>query len=143
VARCLPVAVQEYGLAAAKCPWFDWWLAQVVPPDCVEIVWEVAGYLAYSGNPLHTAIMLIGSGRNGKGTLLRVILAILGKQNTTSTSLADLVNTRFRTAELFGKIANIAGDIDATYLENTAILKAITGMDQIQAERTRSLAVAV
>ena len=119
---------------AATCPAFDAWLPQVVPPDCIELVWELISYLCYSGNPLHTAVMLLGGGRNGKGTLLRVIEALLGKANITSVSLHDLVNTRFRTAQLFGKLANIAGDIDAAYIENTAVFKAITGGDLVQGE---------
>jgi putative DNA primase/helicase len=119
---------------AATAPEFARWLLQVVPPDCVATVLELIGYLAYSGNPLHAAVMLVGGGRNGKGTLLRIIKAILGPANITSASLHDLVNTRFTTATLFGKTANIAGDIDGTYLESTATLKAVTGGDQIQAE---------
>jgi P4 family phage/plasmid primase-like protien len=118
----------------ATCPGFDMFLSQVVPADMVDLVWELIGYLLYSGNPLHKAIMLMGSGRNGKGTFLRVVTALLGARNTTSVSLHDLVNTRFSTASLFGKIANIAGDIDGTYLESTATFKAITGQDQISAE---------
>jgi putative DNA primase/helicase len=118
----------------ATCPLFDWWLAQVLPADCVELAWELIGYQCYSGNPLHIAVMLVGNGRNGKGTYLRVGTAIIGKANTTAVSLADLVGNRFRAAKLFGKTANIAGDIDATYLENTALFKNITGMDQITAE---------
>jgi putative DNA primase/helicase len=97
-------------------------------------MWELIGYLTYSGNLLHKAVMLSGTGRNGKGTLLRVITALLGDDNTTSVSLHDLVNTRFSTASLFGKNANIAGDIDGGYIENTATFKAITGQDMISAE---------
>lgn len=119
---------------SATCPVFDWWLTQVVPPDCVELVWELIGYLAYSGNPLHAAVMLTGEGRNGKGTLIRLMKAMLGESNLTGISLDDLVSERFARAQLFGKIANIAGDIDATYLESTATFKAITGGDLISAE---------
>lgn len=118
----------------ATCPVFDEFLAQIVPADMIATVWELIGYLMYSGNPLHKAVMLIGRGRNGKGTLLRVINSLLGARNVTSVSLQDLVNTRFSTASLFGKLANIAGDIDGGYLENTATFKAITGGDQISAE---------
>lgn len=118
----------------ASCPEFDTFLGQVVHADAIGMVWELIGYLMYSGNPLHKAVMLVGTGRNGKGTFLRTIEALLGKQNITSASLIDLVNTRFTTASLFGKIANIAGDIDGTYLENTATFKAITGQDMINAE---------
>jgi putative DNA primase/helicase len=118
----------------AKCPAFDKFLSQVVPADMVGLVWEAVGYLLYSGNPLHRAYMLMGGGRNGKGTLLRVLGALLGAGNYTAVSLHSLVNTRFSTANLFGKLANIAGDIDGTYLESTAMFKAITGQDQITAE---------
>jgi putative DNA primase/helicase len=118
----------------ATCPAFDRWLAQVVHKDMVALVWEAIGYLLYSGNPLHRAYMLMGGGRNGKGTLLRVLGALIGAANYTAVSLHSLVNTRFSTANLFGKLANIAGDIDGTYLESTAMFKAITGQDQITAE---------
>lgn len=118
----------------ATCPEFDRFLEQVLPADMVPLVWELIGYLMYSGNPLHKAVMLTGTGRNGKGTFLRVVVALLGHGNVTSVSLHDLVNTRFTTASLFGRIANIAGDIDGTYLESTATFKAVTGQDLISAE---------
>ena len=118
----------------ALCPEFDSFLSQVVPNDLISMVWELIGYLMYSGNPLHKAVMLIGGGRNGKGTFLRTITALLGQENVTAVSLIDLVNNRFSKASLFGRIANIAGDIDASYMENTATFKAITGEDQISAE---------
>jgi putative DNA primase/helicase len=119
----------------AICPRFDEFLTEVLPADAVTMVWELIGYLMYSGNPLHKAVMLTGNGNNGKGTLLRVLTKLLGGEaNVTAVSLHDLVNTRFTTASLFGKLANIAGDIDAKYLENTAMFKAITGGDSISAE---------
>ncbi|MGH3484741.1 MAG: phage/plasmid primase, P4 family [Nocardioidaceae bacterium] len=118
----------------AGCPEFDKFLAGVIPKDMIGRAWELIGYLMYSGNPLHKAVMLTGTGRNGKGTFLRVLVALLGQRNVTSVSLQDLVGTRFSTASLFGKIANIAGDIDGTYLENTATFKAVTGQDLISAE---------
>lgn len=118
----------------ADCPAFDKFLLEVLPADMIDVAWELVGYLMYSGNPLHKAVMLTGHGRNGKGTFLRVLLALLGRRNVTNVSLHDLMNTRFTTASLFGKLANIAGDIDATYLENTATFKGITGGDAISAE---------
>lgn len=118
----------------ATCPEFDSFLAQVIPDDMTDMVWELIGYLMMSGNPLHKAVMLLGAGRNGKGTFLRTVTALLGRQNISAVSLHDLTNTRFSTASLFGKIANIAGDIDSTYLETTATFKAVTGEDQISAE---------
>lgn len=119
---------------AATCPEFDRFLSQVLPADMIDTAWEAIGYLMYSGNPLHRAYMLLGGGRNGKGTFLRTVNALLGTRNVTAVSLQDLVSTRFSTASLFGKLANIAGDIDGSYLESTATFKAITGQDMISAE---------
>jgi P4 family phage/plasmid primase-like protien len=119
----------------ATCLHFDKFLSEVLPAaDVIDLVWELIGYFMYSGNPFHKAVMLIGKGRNGKGTFLRVLQALLGRFNIANVSLHDLVNTRFSTASLVGKLANIAGDIDASYLENTALFKAITGGDSISAE---------
>jgi P4 family phage/plasmid primase-like protien len=118
----------------ATCGRFEKFLAEVVPADMTSVMWEMIGYLMLSGNPLHKAIMLMGTGRNGKGTLLRAIVGLLGKHNVTAVSLQDLTATRFATVTLFGKLANIAGDIDATYLDSTSNFKAITGQDQISAE---------
>lgn len=133
----LPVAWQDAG----DCPVVKEFLGQVLPKDCIEaaddspgFIWELIGYILLSGNPLHLAVLLFGSGRNGKGTLLRLLLALIGEHNVSSVALHDLVSNRFRVATLFGKLANIAGDLDAKWLESTALFKAITGGDQVQAE---------
>ena len=126
---------------AGDCPAVVEFLNQVLDADCIEptddspgFVWELIGYILMSGNPLHTAILLFGSGRNGKGTFLRLLLALIGERNVSSVALHDLVSNRFRVATLFGKLANIAGDLDSKWLESTALFKAITGGDQVQAE---------
>jgi P4 family phage/plasmid primase-like protien len=118
----------------ATCPVFEKFLSEVLPADTIETAWELIGYLMYSGNPLHKAVMLVGKGRNGKGTFLHVLEQLLGTRNITSVSLHDLVDNRFASASLFGKLANIAGDIDAGFIENTAKFKGITGGDTISAE---------
>jgi putative DNA primase/helicase len=126
---------------AATCPKFEQFLAQVLPKDCLPteddepgFIWELIGYTLYSGNPLHIAILLYGNGRNGKGTLIKVLKRLLGERNCSTVTLHQLAENRFRAATLFGKLANLAGDIDSRWLENTAMFKAITGGDTIQGE---------
>lgn len=126
----------------AECPEFRKFLAEVLPPDLLEprdggpgFIWELLGYLVYSGNPHHIAVLLRGKGRNGKGVLLRVLQLLLGLQNITSVTLHDLVDNRFRSAELFGRIANIAGDLEPKWLKGTATFKGVTGKDEIAGER--------
>lgn len=118
----------------AQCPEFDKFLTSVVPADVVDLAWELIGYMMFSGNPLHKAVMLTGTGRNGKGTFIRVLQALLGRENITAVTLQALATERFAPASLFGKLANIAGDIDGNYIENTAKFKGITGEDAITAE---------
>lgn len=134
----LPVAYDP----AATCPHFDRFLAEVLPKDCYEptdespsgFVWELIGYTLYSGNPLHIAVLLYGRGRNGKGALIRTLKRLLGDRNCATAGLHELAENRFRTATLFGKLANLAGDLDGRWLNNTATFKAITGGDWIQGE---------
>lgn len=129
--------------AAAACPEFDKFLLGVLPDDCLTpgsdsrhgFIWELIGYALYSGNPLHLAVLLFGSGRNGKGAFLHTLELLLGHANVSSVSLTELTDNRFRSATLLGKLANIAGDISDKWLSQTATFKAITGGDAIQAER--------
>lgn len=120
---------------SAVCPAFDDFLSWAVAPEDVLRVWEILGYLMMSGNPLQRAIMLVGGGGNGKGVLLEVIKRLLGEANCTSVPLHDFADNRFVTAELFGRLANVCGDIDATYIENTSRIKEITGEDTVMGER--------
>lgn len=118
----------------AECPDFHAFMADVIAEDDRARVWEVIGYMLMSGNPLHRAFLFAGGGRNGKGAMMRTILALLGRSNVSNVPLHDLSSNRFATAQLYGRMANVCGDIDATYLENTGRIKEITGEDDVQAE---------
>lgn len=126
----LPVEWQP----SAEAPVFDEFLHSVLSDDYAELAWEMIGYLMLNGNPLQVAFLLLGDGQNGKGTLLRVIQNLLGRENTSAQSLDSLSNNRFSPANLFGMLANLAGDIDATYLEKTAAFKKLTGEDEFDGE---------
>jgi putative DNA primase/helicase len=127
----------------ATCPNIDAWLAEVLPGDLLVpdratgrvFIDEVLGYLLGRGNPFHKAFLLLGTGRNGKGTFLRLIQALIGKNNISSVTLHDLDGNRFKPAELYGKQANIAGDLDSKRLESTANFKMLTGGDEVTVER--------
>lgn len=119
----------------ATCEAWLAFLRQVVPPDSIDFVQELFGYLMYSGNPFEVAFMFIGSGRNGKGVVLSVANALLGSGNVSKVRLQDLGGNRFATADLFGRLANIAGDLDGTMLTSTGPFKEVVGNDEIRAER--------
>jgi putative DNA primase/helicase len=118
----------------ATCPLFDAFLESAVPEDDRERAWQVLGYLLMSGNPLQRMFMLTGTGGNGKGVYLNVVRALLGDGNTSAEPLHDLSENRFSTAELHGKLANICGDIDSTFIHNTARIKELCGDDRMKGE---------
>lgn len=119
----------------ATCPTFDGFLAEVLHEDFIELCWEMIGYLMYSGNDFQRSFMFYGGGGNGKGALIRTIEALLGEDNISNEPLDRLNTDRFSTINLFGKIANIAGDLDGKYQTSTANFKRLTGDDLLAAEK--------
>lgn len=116
---------------------FQNWLEEVLgdDPEILRHVWEVIGYLLMTGNPKHKIFLLHGPGGNGKSTLLRVLRHLLGRENYSSLSLHQLVEDRFATSGLYGKIANISGDLSSKFLADPQILKEISGGETISASR--------
>ena len=78
-------------------------------PEVRALLEEMVGYCMYRRNELGKAFILIGDKSNGKSTFLHVVKNLLGDQNIASLDLKEL-GDRFKTAELFGKLANIGDD---------------------------------
>ena len=95
---------------------------------------EVIGYTFYRRNELRKAFILTGDKHNGKSTYLDMIAQLLGNENTTALDLKEL-GDRFKTAELFGKLANIGDDIGDEFIANPAIFKKVVSGDRVNAER--------
>lgn len=121
-------------VAEEQCPDFRAFMEDVIPKDDHQRVWEMIGYFLMSGNPLHRIFLLAGGGRNGKGAMLRTIAAMLGEKNVSNVPLRDFSTNRFMTAQVHGRLANLCGDIDASFIENTGRLKELSGQDQVNAE---------
>lgn len=119
----------------ARCPRVDAWVAEVLPEDCHQLFWEFLGYMLMSGNPFQVAILFYGDGGNGKGTAIRLLTGMLGEANVSNVDLQGFAKNQFAMADMFGKVANIAGDIDGKYLDETAQFKQITGEDTVRAEK--------
>lgn len=126
----LPITLDE----GAECPRFDEWLAKALPDDSIALGWEILGYMLLNGNPLQKAILLHGDGGNGKGVFLRLIQYLVGRYNTSSVTLRDISEGKFEVASLFGKLANVAGDIDSRYLRDSSRFKSLVGQDTITAQ---------
>lgn len=95
---------------------------------------EVIGYTFYRRNELRKAFILTGDRHNGKSTYLDMIGQLLGEENTTALDLKEL-GDRFKTAEIFSKLAVLGDDIGDEFIANPAIFKKIVSGDRVNAER--------
>jgi len=95
---------------------------------------EAIGYCLYRRNELGKAFILIGDKSNGKSTFLDMVKTMLGDENIASLDLGEL-GDRFKTAELFGKLANIGDDIGDEFIADASIFKKLVTGDRINVER--------
>lgn len=95
---------------------------------------EMVGYCLYRRNELGKAFILIGDKSNGKSTFLHMVKNMMGNENIASLDLKEL-GDRFKTAELFGKLANIGDDIGDEFIANASIFKKLVTGDQVNVER--------
>ncbi|MCJ7632582.1 phage/plasmid primase, P4 family [Candidatus Bathyarchaeota archaeon] len=120
----------------ADCPKFKKWLEEVQPSgDDRKLLQEFSGYCLLPALPYHKIIFLYGTGRNGKGTFVRTIRDILGKENTSAIPL-ETINSRqrFQLANLYGMLLNQCSEPNSDYVYNTEVLQRVIGQDQIDSE---------
>lgn len=110
-------------------------LMTTLPPDCMYLAEEIFGYCLIPDTRYHKAIMLTGSGNNGKSTLINLLEAFIGCGNVSKVPLQELSEHRFKRADLFGKLVNVFADLDAKALDSSTYFKTIVGGDAIDAER--------
>lgn len=103
-------------------------------PQVRALLEEAIGYCFYRRNELGRAFILIGDKSNGKSTFLSMVQNLLGEQNIASLDLKEL-GDRFKTAELFGKLANIGDDIGDEFIANASIFRKLVTGDRVSAER--------
>jgi putative DNA primase/helicase len=80
--------------------------------------------------------MLTGIGQNGKSVYLDILAQYLGEENLSHEQLQGICHSSFSSAELYGKLANICGDLPAVIIEDTGNFKQLTsGMDSVSAQK--------
>jgi P4 family phage/plasmid primase-like protien len=121
----------------ATCPLTDHFLQDLFGPDeeMQVFVDEIVGAVLYGGHPFHQrAVMLLGEGKNGKGSCLAWLRLLIGDSNVSEVKPQALDTNRFAAAQLYGKLANLAGDVAPTAFEKAERFKEVTAGDVIEAE---------
>ena len=102
----------------------------------VKVFWEYIGWIIFNGElELKKALLLVGDGDNGKTVLLNYLTEILGRDNIGAVGLYDIVNNPYAASDLFGKIANLAGEMTNNIIKDIEMFKKVTGGDLIRADQ--------
>lgn len=78
-------------------------------PESIAALQEFFGYVLSGRTDLHKIMLLIGPTRSGKGTIARLLAALLGKGNVAGPTLASL-ETNFGLSPLLGKPLAVVSD---------------------------------
>lgn len=95
---------------------------------------ELIGYTFYRRNEIGKAFILTGEKLNGKSTFLDMVTTLIGIDNMAALDLKEL-GERFKTAELFGKLANIGDDIGDEFIPDPSIFKKLVTGDRVNVEK--------
>jgi len=116
----------------AKAPLFEAYLNKVLPdPERQSVLAEYLGFvfIKHGSNALkeEKALILYGTGANGKSVFFEVVNALLGTDNVSSYSLQSLTNDNgyFR-AKLANKLVNYASEINGN-LEDSIFKQLVSG----------------
>ena len=129
--------INAYYDKEATCPKIEKFLSEVLSSDeNIKVAYETIGHTLVKKYLVQAAIFLYGGGENAKGVFESLIRNFLGIENCSSLPLGQLSPESFSCCELFGKLANLAGDISNTDFKDTGRFKELTsGTDLIASKR--------
>lgn len=109
----------------------------ILDKDTHLTLFEMMGYFLIPTTEYEKIFLFTGTGSNGKSVLIKTIETMLGKTNISKVKLQDLVGdrSRFKIAELYGKVLNCFTDIPANTLYSAGNLKVIASGEGLNAER--------
>lgn len=119
----------------AECPQFLSFLSSILPETEHDLLQEIFGYLLIPINKAQKSFVFTGAPNAGKSTLLAIAQEVLLGSENVSNIPWQSPSDRFKTAELFGKLANIFADLPSKSVDDNGMFKALTGEDYITAER--------
>ncbi|MFZ2901205.1 MAG: phage/plasmid primase, P4 family [Saprospiraceae bacterium] len=115
-----------------KAPRFSRYLEQVLPDEAARnVLAEFFGYVFTRKLKLEKALLLYGSGANGKSVFFDVINAMLGRENVVTYSLSSLSEEHNR-AMIANALLNYGSEISGAGV-NRDTFKALVSGEPIQA----------
>lgn len=117
----------------ATAPQFRAFLNEVLPDmESQRVLAEYFGWIFIKGLKLEKALVLYGSGGNGKSVIFDVLTALLGPENVTSYPLKSLTDEQgYHRAKLAKTLVNYASEISGNL--DTNLFKALISNEPVQA----------
>jgi putative DNA primase/helicase len=116
---------------SSDCPEFKKFLKDALNDADIQTLQEFVGYtLLVNSTKYEKALILHGEGGRGKSTFLKIITALLGRDNVCAFTLQQMQD-KVILVELFGKVANISMDIPSEKILNNEHIKSIVSGDRI------------
>ena len=118
----------------ADCPTWKKFLETTLDQKYIPTLQEFMGYCLIPNTKFQKAMLLYGTGANGKSIVINTLLHLLGEKYTSTASLDRIQNNRFAAAQLVGKLLNASSETVSYSGNELDIFKAIVGGDAITVE---------
>jgi P4 family phage/plasmid primase-like protien len=119
----------------AKPRIFGKFFSEILYPSEVRMLVELIAYTFQRDNPFEIIVILLGDGSNGKSVIFGILTALHGTENVSNVSLKSIMERPFALYDLVGKNCNLDVELSSGKIEDTAILKKITGRQLVRVEQ--------
>jgi putative DNA primase/helicase len=114
---------------------FGKFLSEILYPADIRTLVELMAYSFYRKNFLEKITYLHGFGGNGKTVVFRLLTRIHGDENVGHVSMRTILERPFGLYELVDKDLNLDSELSSKIIEDSAILKKITGQERTYVEQ--------
>ena len=112
----------------------EWVVGDGQDESYIKTLYEIIAYSTLKHQFLQRLFAFTGTGSNGKGVFQNIVTKFLGEENVATAEMKVLTKSNFASASLFHKQAVMIGEVDAYDMQNTNLLKQLTGEDRIRFE---------
>jgi len=105
------------------------------PHDIITVIEEMANVFTTNRDNNEVSAMWIGDGSNGKTQALEIIANVFGRENCSHISIHSMQYDRFASAQIYGKLVNIYGDISNAELNNLGLFKQLVSGEIVSVQK--------
>jgi putative DNA primase/helicase len=114
---------------------FREYLQQVLYPTEIRTAVELIAYTFCRDNKYEIITILFGYGANGKSVFTGLLTALHGAKNVSNVPLSLMIKNTFALSDLENRDVNIDTELSSATIEDSTILKKLTGKQPVRIER--------